>query len=117
MLEDAAGRPIGKIKPYVRAVLRQALSELLFSNDPAAFAICNEAVRLVKRRKLSGLAGFVNAVLRKLAVSGKNTASRLCEGPKGESLRVSVPEWMIRRVRNEYGEEGIRSLLQVPAWT
>ena len=55
-----------KMKPYIVSVLRSAVYQIIFMDVPQSAAI-NEGVKLIKRRGLGGLAGFANAVLRKIA--------------------------------------------------
>lgn len=54
-----------KIKPYLLAVLRTAVYQIYFMKVPEN-AVCDEAVKLVKKRGLHSLSGFVNAVLRNI---------------------------------------------------
>lgn len=67
LINSVSSMPVRKMKPYVRTVLRMGAYQLLFMSSVPASAACNESVRLIKKRKMGALAGFVNGVLRKLA--------------------------------------------------
>jgi 16S rRNA (cytosine967-C5)-methyltransferase len=61
-------------------------------------------------RTVSGVkaAGFVNAVLRKVAV----TLSREMATPGNADLPASHPDWLVRRWRARFGEAETRALMQ-----
>ena len=91
--------PLRKLKPKILRILEIAAYEILFLQT-APYASVNEAVSLTRRAGLSGLSGFVNAVLRKTAAEGKTVLSELDSwqriGMTGE-LRNLFTRW--------YGEE------------
>ncbi|MGI6053314.1 MAG: 16S rRNA (cytosine(967)-C(5))-methyltransferase RsmB, partial [Clostridium sp.] len=62
-------------------------------------AVCNEAVRLAKKRGFQGLSGFVNGVLRAI-VRGKETLIF-----PDDSIRCSMPAWILERWEKEQGKE------------
>ena len=57
-------RPLKKISPPILNILRIGLFQILFMDRIPASAAVNTAVNLVKTRKASKAAGFVNALLR-----------------------------------------------------
>lgn len=56
-----------KMKPVIRIILRSAVYQLKYMDQVPASAVCNEAVRLAKKRGFQNLSGFVNGVLRTIA--------------------------------------------------
>ena len=59
--------PVKKMKPFIRALLRMSAYQLLFMEAVPDAAVCNEAVKLAKKRKFGSLQGYVNGVLRNLS--------------------------------------------------
>ena len=60
-----------KMKPLIRALLRMSVYQILFMEHIPDAAVCNEAVKLAKKRKFQSLQGYVNGVLRAV-VRGKD---------------------------------------------
>ena len=48
-----------KMKPMIRTILRMSAYQILFMDRVPDAAVCNEAVKLAKKRKFQGLSGFV----------------------------------------------------------
>lgn len=59
--------PTEKMKPVIRELLRNSVYQLLYMDRVPDSAVCNEAVKLARKRGFYNLAGFVNGVLRKIA--------------------------------------------------
>lgn len=57
---------VKKMKPAVRHTMRLSVYQLLFMENIPESAVCNEAVKLIKKRKMFRLTGFVNGVLRSI---------------------------------------------------
>lgn len=55
---------VAKMKPAIRHTLRLSVYQLLYMENIPPSAVCNEAVKLIKKRKMFRLTGFVNGVLR-----------------------------------------------------
>ena len=98
---------VNKMKPWIRAVLRIGVYQLMYCEDIPQSAACNEAVKLVKKYGFTNLSGYVNAVLRSVARDGKIRLEQACETSIEEELRLqySVPLWLIRQWERDYGEE------------
>ncbi len=102
------------MKPLVRAVLRCGAYQSLYMNHVPEAAACNEAVRIVQKKGLGGLSGFVNGVLRALC-RGKDAIPWPDPGQdltKALSVRYSVPEWLVSYWMESYGRERMEALLQ-----
>ena len=78
-----------RIKPVIREILRMAIYQMLYMDRVPDRAIINEAVNLVKLRRLTALTGFVNGILRKIS-SEKETVSF-----DDISIRYSMPEFLL----------------------
>lgn len=67
VISHKTGKPVGKLKPRLRNLMRMSVYQLLFLSQIPASAVCNEAVKLAKKGGYAGLSGFVNGVLRGLS--------------------------------------------------
>lgn len=103
-----ASRGIEGLDPYVRAHLLVAAYQLFVLTRVPAFAVVNEAVDAVRATRGGGakVAGFANAVLRKLAREDKPDEAALAEAALA-SVEPSLRDAIVRAI----GEEGARRLL------
>lgn len=106
--------PAVKMKPLIRELLRMSVYQILFMEHVPDSAVCNEAVKLAKKRKFQSLQGYVNGVLRAV-VRGKEDIVY----PDREqdiftylSVRYSVPIWLAEHLYTAYGEERCEMILQ-----
>ena len=60
------------MKPLIGNILRLSAYQLIFMDNIPASAVCNEAVKLAKKRGFKRLSGFVNANVRNIARMGKD---------------------------------------------
>ena len=96
--------PLKKIKKPVLAALTGAISELLFSEEPDDFAICDSAVAYVKKRGLGGLSGFTNAIVRR-TVREKESLLKEIETSTDSEIRFSLPHLIAGSLSNDYGSK------------
>lgn len=105
---------VNKLKPYVRAVLRMSVYQLLWMESVPDSAVCNEAVKLVKKHGLAGLSGFVNGVLRN--ISRNQNLIKYPDENKDNirflSVYYSCPEWIVKKLIDENGEEDTKLILE-----
>lgn len=105
ILNQRSKTPVHKMKPLIRNLLRMSVYQILYLDSVPDSAVCNEAVKLAKRRGFSGLSGFVNGVLRSLVrEKEKITFTSMSE-------KYSMPEWLIERWRQDYTKEVIEGML------
>lgn len=104
VIEQFSSLPVRKMKPLIRNLLRMSVYQLVFMDSIPASAVCNEAVKLAKKRGFSKLSGFVNANLRNIARMGKDI-----DYPDKEkdfnnylSIRYSVPRWLVDMLLEQY---------------
>lgn len=100
-----------KMKLVIRIILRSAVYQLKYMDQVPASAVCNEAVRLAKKRGFQNLSGFVNGVLRTIARQMDQV--KLPEHPLSRRLSVqySIPEWMVEMWLSSYPEETVEKML------
>ncbi len=105
--------PLKKMKPVVRNILRLSAYQLLYMDQVPDSAACNEGVKLAVQRRVMPLRGFVNGVLRSIA-RGKDTLAypaRKDNVVRHLSVWYSMPEWIVRRFLDCYGEEETERIL------
>lgn len=109
----ASGRSLEQIQPNLLPILQVAAYQLLFLDRVPAHAIVHEAVAEAQRRSHKGAAGFVNAVLRRLAAQPDLGAWPVAVETLVERLAVetSHPEILVRRWLAQFGEAATRELL------
>lgn len=97
---------ISKMKPVIRTILRMSVYQILYMDRIPDSAVCNEAVNLAVKRHFQGLKGFVNGVLRAIA-----REKEVLTFPD-DSVRYSVPPWLLDMWKSDYPEETVRKMLE-----
>ncbi len=103
-----------KMKPVIRNILRMSIYQILYMDAVPDSAVCNEAVKLTKRKKYHQLNGFVNGVLRTIA--REQDVLVYPDSKKEPTLALSVlysmPEWLVKKWINVYGEKITKVILK-----
>lgn len=86
-----------KMKPVIRNILRSAVYQLKYLSHVPQSAVCNEAVKLTKKKGFRNLSGFVNGVLRTIARQMDQVEYPKEPLSKSLSVRYSIPEWMVEK--------------------
>lgn len=104
---------VDKMKPPIREILRSAVYQLKFMDRVPNSAVCNEAVKLAQRKGFYNLKPFVNGVLRTIArqMDELEYPSRKVNLVRYLSVRYSMPEPLVLRWLNDYGEEVTEKML------
>lgn len=120
-LDQYSSIPVRKMRPLIRCLMRMSVYQLLYMDAVPDSAVCNEACKLAAKRGFQSLKGFVNGVLRRISRE---------KGPKGmgignlplpdektapilhDSVKYSMPEWLVELWQREYGREIARTILQ-----
>jgi 16S rRNA (cytosine967-C5)-methyltransferase len=102
-----ASRGIDKLDERVQAHMVVAAYQLFFTRVPA-FAAVSQAVESVRAERGVKMAGFTNAVLRKVA---GHAAEGDGDGLRSEALLASTPVWLLAALERALGAEGARALL------
>src|SRR5579864_219428 len=91
---------VTKLDLEVLTALRLGTHQLIFLERIPVHAAINESVELVKRARKRSAAGFVNAVLRKIAKNRPEAASfDACS---------AHPDWLVDRWQQNYGADAAR---------
>lgn len=114
ILDQFSKVPVRKMKPLIRELLRMSVYQILFMENIPDAAVCNEAVKLAKKRHFQTLQGYVNGVLRTIAREKDRIAypDREKEPVRYLSVCYSVPEWLVGHFLNACGEENTEKILQ-----
>ncbi len=104
---------VKKMKPVIRNILRMSVYQLKYMDSVPDSAVCNEAVKLAKKKGFSSLGGFVNGVLRNIArnpeVALPNPKKNLTEYL---SVCYSMPDWIVSMWLEDYGKEVTEAALE-----
>lgn len=112
IMNEYSNTPVHKMKPLIRCLLRMSTYQLLFMQVPDR-AVCNEAVKLAAKRKFVNLKGFVNGVLRKIAVSKEALPKPSREDIANFlSVTYSMPKWIVEKWILELGEDVTEGVLK-----
>ncbi len=110
ILEIATGRPVEKLDPPVRDVLRLGAHQVLGMRVPPHAAV-SETVALTRALVGAGPAQLVNAALRRVSERTlEDWLLRLAESAEDETERLSVaqshPAWIVRAMRQALVADG-----------
>lgn len=114
VLNGFSKTPVKKMKPFIRELLRMSTYQILYMSRVPDSAAINEAVKLARKKKFTGLSGFVNGVLRNIAREGKNypLPDPVKEPVKYKSIRYSMPEWIVEKLEEDFGAEKAFRILE-----
>lgn len=113
--------PLGDLTPFIRNLLRSAAYQVIYLDNIPPQVTVDESVKLAYRYGHKGVAGLVNAVMRRIVSRGKDLPwpHKDKEKERFLSLYYSIPEWLVRRWINRMGYsdtmELCRSLNEIPA--
>ena len=107
-------QPLKKMTVWIRNLLRLGAYQLLYLERIPDHAAVDEAVRLAYRYGHRGVAGLVNAVLRRLAASKGELPWPDCKKQPLEHLALlgSHPRWLVERWSRRFGLEEARKLCE-----
>ncbi|MEZ5290245.1 MAG: transcription antitermination factor NusB [Vicinamibacterales bacterium] len=95
--------PLARLDPEVLVALRMGAYQLQHLDRTPARAVVDDAVALVKRARKSSAAGFVNAVLRRLARGDWRALPDPAAAADGEAFAAALavtaahPRWLVDR--------------------
>ena len=114
VIDSFSKTPVKKMKPLIRILIEMAVYQILFMDRVPDSAAINEAVKLSKKRGLSGLSGFVNGVLRNIARNKDDLdlPDKNKEPVRYLEIKYSTPKELIEHFLNEYGEERTELILE-----
>ena len=95
--------PTEKMKPVIRELLRSGVYQMLNMDSVPDSAVCNEAVKLARKKGFYNLTGFVNGVLRKVAREyGSIRFPQKSQPVEYLSVMYSMPIWLVERFLKDY---------------
>ena len=106
LLKHITRNDTGDMDPEVRSIIRLGAWEILFSTSTPDYAACSTSVEIIKKYRPEA-AGFVNAVLRKLASAPDEQKD--IENYKPEIVTSLKPE-IFGLLKKAYGKEGALSI-------
>lgn len=103
---------VNKMKPVIRNLIRSAVYQLKYMDSVPNSAVCNEAVKLAKKKGFATLGGFVNGVLRNIA-RNLDDIRYPDESDLKEYLEIkySMPAWILNQWLPIYGRETTEKML------
>lgn len=102
-----------KLSVWVLCILRMGVFQIYYMDKVPYSAACNESVKLAKKYSHGAGAGFVNGVLRSFSREADGFEfPKLPDKTEYLSLVYSYPQWIVRRIAEEYGEERCEELLR-----
>ena len=107
VIDAYASRPLSKIAPRVRNILRLGLFQIRFMDRIPPSAAVNTAVGLAKAGQASKASGFINAVLRNAIRSPDRFRLPAADQDIVAHLAVSqsVPRWLVSRWIERLGKD------------
>jgi 16S rRNA (cytosine967-C5)-methyltransferase len=115
IIEAASSRKIDDIEPEAQIVLVLGVHQLLEMRVPTHAAI-NESVNLAKTKASKGSVGFVNAVLRKIALQDKDNwidrVTKVLSEIEALSIQYSHPTWIVQAFKAALASRGMEDQLE-----
>ncbi len=105
---------VRKMKPLIRNLLRMSVYQLKYMDSIPDAAVCNEAVKLAKKRGFGQLRGFVNGVLRNIARDMEHLVlpDEKIEPVAYLEVKYSVPAWIVKQWIADYGFERAKKICE-----
>lgn len=91
---------VKKMKPVIRAIMRMSVYQLFYMDGVPVSAVCNEAVKLTKKRGFKNLSGFVNGILRNMS----RNPEKCKPDPENLSVFYSQPQWLVDDWTDRFGK-------------
>lgn len=104
---------VKKMKPLIRSLLRISVYQIKYMDGTANFAVCNEAVKIAKKRGFKSLSGFINGVLRNIIRNPQKVVfpEEEKEPIKYLSIKYSAPEWLVSQFIEQYNYSIAKAML------
>lgn len=102
---------IKKMSDWVKNILYLGSYQIIFLDKVPKSAAVNESVNLCKKYNFKSV-GLFNAILRKIEKSDYKEISNITNSITRISLKYSMPEWIVKKICDEYGEEETANICQ-----
>jgi 16S rRNA (cytosine967-C5)-methyltransferase len=105
--------PVHKMKPFIRNLLRMSVYQILLMNQIPESAICNEAVKIAKKRGFTKLSGFVNGILRNIIrnVNSIHYPDKQKDPTAYLEITYSFPKWLVILLLEQYDFATVEAML------
>ena len=112
MIRRYVNRPVRKIAPMIRNILRLGFYQIFYMDKVPDSAACNECVELAKKYGHPGTVKFVNAVLRSAVREPEKCAFPHGKGHATEELALKSfhPQWMVKRWVKAFGYDAAAAI-------
>lgn len=97
-------RPFAQVEPQLRWILLLGAYQLLYMDRVPAYSAVDESVNLAATQGHRGMAGFANAILRKLAADRARPPLPTQAGStESLALHASLPDWIAQHLVDRFG--------------
>jgi len=110
MIEDVSGRKINRLDPSLLSILRVGFYEIIYDESIPDYAAVDSLVNLTKTVLSRKASKLTNAVLRNL-IRYRDKDSNWDESLKKKPKWVSLPIWLQKRWKYQFGESGFFALV------
>lgn len=100
-----------KMSDWVKNILYLGSYQIIFLDKVPKSAAVNESVNLCKKYNFKSV-GLVNAILRKIEKSDYEEINTITNSITRISLKYSMPEWIVKKFCDEYGNEEAANICQ-----
>lgn len=100
-----------KMSDWVKNILYLGSYQILFLDKVPKSAAVNESVNLCKKYNFKSV-GLLNAILRKIEKSDYEEINTITNSITRISLKYSMPEWIVKKFCDEYGNEEAANICQ-----
>ena len=114
IINQFSNTPTHKMKPVICYTLRMSVYQIIFLDKIPNSAVCNEAVEIIKKRKMGRLSGFVNGVLRNIIrhIDTVKYPDKSTHPVEYLGIMYSFPDWMITLWLESYSYDFVEALCQ-----
>ena len=110
MIEDVSGRKINRLDPSLLSILRVGFYEIIYDESIPDYAAVDSLVNLTKTLLSRKASRLTNAVLRNL-IRYRDKDSNWDESLKKKPKWVSLPIWLQKKWKYQFGESGFFALV------
>lgn len=97
---------------WVKTLLLMSLYQYQYLDRVPAWAITDEAIKIAKLRGNLGTRKFVTGVLHAFLRTGAKNLTEIKDPIKRYSVTGSLPEWLIKTLINQYGEDNTAKIVE-----
>lgn len=100
-----------KLDPWVKTLLLIAIYQFQYLDRVPNWAVTNETIETAKRRGNPGIRKFVTGVLHAILRQGVPSLEQISDPWKKLSIGSSVPEWLVKELVSQYGQQQAEQVL------